>query len=274
MSALQPALQTALHPALFLGHGSPMQAIEPSRFTAAWTRLGTELPRPQAVVAVSAHWYTRGTAVTVQQRPRTIHDFYGFPPALHAVEYPAPGAPALARRVAELLRPTAVTLDESWGLDHGSWSVLRYLFPDASVPVIQLSIDGTLPPQQHYDLGRRLAPLRAEGVLLLGSGNVVHNLRTVRFEAGIPPEPWAVAFSDAVRDAALGGRHQALIDYPSLSPHAAMSVPTAEHYLPLLYVLGALQPGEAVSVPVDGIDLSTIGMLCLQVGSQSAAHRQ
>jgi 4,5-DOPA dioxygenase extradiol len=188
-----------VHPALFIGHGSPMQAIEPSRFTAAWQLLGRELPRPRAILAVSAHWYGRGTAVTAQARPRTIHDFYGFPPALYALQYPAPGAPQLAARLATLLAPTAVRLDAEWGLDHGSWSVLRYLYPQADIPVIQLSLDASLSGPQHYALAQRLAPLRDEGVLVLGSGNVVHNLRLLQFDPAASAPPWALSFNAAVR---------------------------------------------------------------------------
>lgn len=256
------------HPALFLGHGSPLHAIEPGRYTAAWEQLGRELPRPRAIVAVSAHWYIRGTAVTLPAMPRTIHDFQGFPPALSAVQYPAPGDPQLAARVARLLSPTPVRLDHDWGLDHGTWSVLRYLYPDASVPVIQLSIDAALPAQQHYTLAQRLAPLRDARILVLGSGNVVHNLRALQFDAAVTPPSWAIGFNKAVRDAVLAGRDEDLAGYQTLDPGAALSVPTPEHYLPLLYVLALRRAGEAVSVPIDGIDLGTISMLSVLVGSR------
>jgi 4,5-DOPA dioxygenase extradiol len=249
------------HPALFLGHGSPMLAIEPGRFTAAWENLGRELPRPQAILAVSAHWYGRGTSVTAQPQPRTIHDFYGFPPALYALQYPAPGAPQLAARVAQLLAPTAVRLDEEWGLDHGSWSVLRYLYPHADIPVIQLSIDASLSGAQHYALAQRLAPLRDAGVLVLGSGNVVHNLRMLQFDPAVAAPAWAVSFNAAVRAAVLAGRHAALAAYESLDAGAALSVPTPEHYLPLLYVLALARADDAVTMPMDGMDLGSISML-------------
>ena len=259
-----------LHPALFLGHGSPLHAIEPSRYTAAWQQLGRELPRPRAIVAVSAHWYLRGTAVTAQATPRTIHDFQGFPAALYAVKYPAPGDPQLAARVARLLSPAAVRLDQEWGLDHGAWSVLRYLYPDAGIPVIQLSIDASLSAPQHYALAQRLAPLREAGVLVLGSGNVVHNLRALQFDASVPAPAWAVSFNKAVHDAVLAGRHDDLAAYQTLDSGAALSVPTPEHYLPLLYVLALLRPGETVSVPLDGIDLGTISMLSVLVGQAAS----
>ena len=242
-----------------------MHALEPSRYTAAWGRLGRELPRPRAIVAVSAHWYTRGSAVTAQSAPRTIHDFQGFPPALYALQYPAPGDPVLAARVASLLSPTPVRLDLDWGLDHGTWAVLRYLYPQADLPVIQLSLDRTQPAQAHYALAQRLAPLRAECILVLGSGNVVHNLRALQYEA-VAPVSWAQEFNTAVREAVLAGAHPELIDYGNLGAGAAMSVPTPEHYLPLLYVLALKGADDAVSVPIDGMDLGTLSMLSVQVG--------
>jgi 4,5-DOPA dioxygenase extradiol len=257
------------HPALFLGHGSPMHAIEPSAYSDAWSRLGRELPKPRAIVAVSAHWYTRGTAVTAQQRPRTIHDFHGFPPALYEIQYPAPGDPALAARLAQLLSPAPVSLDSSWGLDHGTWAVLRFLYPAADIPVVQLSLDGTASPQAHFALARRLAPLRDAGVLVLGSGNVVHNLRAMR-PPGAPAWPWAERFDAAVRRAALADSSDRLIDYATLDDAAALSVPTSEHYLPLLYVLALRRAGEPVGFPVEGLELGSISMLSVQVGGTQA----
>ncbi len=254
------------HPALFLGHGSPMLAIEPSRFTVAWEQLGRELPRPSAILAVSAHWYGRGTAVTAQSKPRTIHDFYGFPAALYAIQYAAAGAPQLAARVAKLLAPAAVRLDEEWGLDHGSWSVLRYLYPQAEIPVVQLSLDASLSGPQHYALAQRLAPLRDAGVLVLGSGNVVHNLRMLQFDPAASAPDWALSFNAAVRTAVQAGRHAALAAYESLDAGAALSVPTPEHYLPLLYVLALARAGDAVTMPIDGMDLGSISMLGVLVG--------
>jgi 4,5-DOPA dioxygenase extradiol len=253
-------------PALFLAHGSPMQAIEPGPYTAAWERIGATLPRPRAILVISAHWYVRGTAVTIAPRPKTIHDFYGFPPELYRVQYPAPGDPGLAARVQQLLAPVAVTGDTQWGLDHGAWSVLKYAYPHADVPVVQLAIDATLPPRAHYELGRALAPLRETGVLVLGSGNVVHNLRAMQLDAGDTAPQWAHDFNAAVRAALLAGDHEALIDYPRHGAAARMSVPTPEHYLPLLYVLGTQQPGEPVSLPVEGFQLGSIGMLSALLG--------
>ena len=251
-------------PAIFFGHGNPMYAIEPNRYSDAWRRLGESLPRPAAVLAVSAHWYTRGTAVTTMAQPRTLHDFGGFPRALFEVQYPAPGSPPLARRVQQLLAPTAVHLDEDatrgWGLDHGTWSVLTHVFPEADVPVVQLSIDGTQPPAWHYTLAQRLTRLRDEGVLIIGSGNIVHNLRRLDWSGGGSVFDWAQRFSDHVRDRLLAGDHAALIDYLSFGDDAHESAPTPEHYLPLLYVIAQQQAGEAVTFPVEGIDMGAIDM--------------
>ena len=248
-------------PVIFFGHGTPMNTLARNRYTETWRALGEALPRPKAILCVSAHWYTHGTGVTAMARPETIHDFYGFPQALFDVQYPAPGDPALAARVRDLLSPVDVDLDQTWGLDHGTWSVLVHAFPDANVPVVQLSIDGMQPPRFHYDLGRRLAPLRDEGVLVIGSGNVVHNLRLINRRDDGPPFDWAVRFNDRVRDALARRDHDVLIDYTALGEDAALSVPTPEHYLPLLYIAGARRDDDALSVLTDGIELASISML-------------
>jgi 4,5-DOPA dioxygenase extradiol len=253
-------------PALFVGHGSPLNALADNRYTQAWRRMGRSLPRPKAVLVVSAHWYVRGIAVTAMEVPATIHDFYGFPQALYDVAYPAPGSPALAHRVCDLLQPLGVELDQSWGLDHGTWSVLAHVFPDADVPVVQLSIDATQPHAFHYELGKQLAPLRDEGILLVGSGNVVHNLRAMRPD-DIHPYDWAVRFDRAVQDHLRRRDHGPLIDYERLDSDARLAVPTPEHYLPLLYVIGAQLEHEPVAFPVAGIDLGSISMLTLAVGA-------
>jgi len=255
-------------PVLFLGHGSPMNALQTNDWTRAWARLGTTLPHPRAVLAISAHWYVADTAVTAMASPRTIHDFGGFPRELFAVRYPAPGEPALAERVQRLLAPLRVRADHSWGLDHGSWSVLRHVFPHADVPVVQLSIDETQPPAFHHDLGARLRPLREEGILLIGSGDVVHNLHTYAWgRHAQQPYEWALRFEAEVRARLLAGDHAPLIDYSSLGNDALLSVPTPEHYLPLLYVLGASVPGEPVSFPVEGMDGGSVSMLAVQLGA-------
>jgi 4,5-DOPA dioxygenase extradiol len=249
-------------PAFFFGHGSPMNALERNRYTDAWRDAVVALPRPRAILAVSAHWYVRGTRVTAQARPPTIHDFGGFPPELHAFDYPAPGDPALAARVCDLLAPDPVRLDEGWGLDHGTWSVLAHAFPEADVPVVQLALDGTAPPHEHLALARRLRPLRDEGVLIVGTGNVVHNLRAMRREPAAPAFDWAVRFEERVTAAALAGDDAALIDLDAAGRDAAASVPTPEHYLPFLYAYGA--GGGAAAVVVRGIEAASIGMLAMR----------
>jgi 4,5-DOPA dioxygenase extradiol len=247
-------------PAVFIGHGSPMNAIQTNDWTAVWRTLGRELPRPRAIVSVSAHWYTRGTGVTVAEWPETIHDFGGFPRELFAVRYDAPGSPAIARRLIELLAPVPVRASDDWGLDHGTWSVLVHMYPDADVPVVQLSIDATQPPEFHYALGERLAPLREEGILLLGSGGIVHNLARVDWSGASAPPEWAADFDRRVIEAVLAGNDTSLVDYPRVADSARLSVPTPEHYLPLLYVLGSRRPGEAARITPTGFDLATISM--------------
>lgn len=264
------ASAAARMPAVFFGHGSPMNALERNRYTDAWRRLGEALPQPKAILVVSAHWMTRGTAITAMDKPRTIHDFGGFPQALFEVQYPAPGSPLLASRVRELLAPVSVQLDRTWGLDHGTWSVLAHVFPSADIPVVQLSLDATQPSLYHYDLGARLAPLRDEGVLIVGSGNVVHNLGRIQWAEDARPYDWAVRFNEKVRAHLAAREHQALIDYLSLGGDARFSVPTPEHYLPLLYVIATRDNNDTVSLPVDGIELGSIGMLTAIVGLQAS----
>ena len=255
-------------PAVFLGHGNPMNALQDNAWTRAWAALGAGLaPRPRAVLAISAHWYIPGTAVTAMAAPRTIHDFGGFPRELFAVRYPAPGDPALAARVAGLLDPLEVEADQSWGLDHGTWSVLRHVFPQADVPVVQLSIDETRPPAFHYELGTRLRPLRDEGVLILGSGDVVHNLEAYAWgRRPAQPYDWALRFESAVRERLAGSDRATLVDYPALGEDALLSVPTPEHYLPLLYVLGASAPEDSLTFPTEGIDGGSVSMLAVRFG--------
>jgi len=252
-------------PVVFFGHGSPMNTLDRNQYTEAWRRVGESIPTPKAILCVSAHWYTEGTAVTAMSRPKTIHDFYGFPQALFEVQYPASGDPKLASRVRELLAPLDVGLDESWGLDHGTWSVLKHAYPKADVPVLQLSIDGTRPAKFHYETGRRLAPLRDEGILVAGSGNVVHNLRLMRRDGGQGFD-WAVRFNERIREALATRDHRTLVDFEKLGEDARLSVPTPEHYLPLLYVAGLQGADESMAFPVDGYDLGSISMLTAAVG--------
>ena len=254
-------------PVAFIGHGSPMNTLEQNRHTQAWRAFGARIPKPRAILAVSAHWYVPETAVTAMETPRTIHDFRGFPPALHAFDYPARGNPALARRIVGLLAPLPVRLDNDWGLDHGTWSVLAHMFPDADVPVVQLAIDRREPNQFHFDLGRRLAPLRDEGVLILGSGDIVHNLGAMRMSPDVAPYPWATRFNHAFRARLDAGDDSALIDYETLDEDALLSVPTPEHYLPALYVLGARRDDDVATVLTDGIELASIGMLGFMLGA-------
>jgi 4,5-DOPA dioxygenase extradiol len=253
-------------PALFVGHGSPLNALAVNDWTRAWAQLGERPARPRAILSVSAHWYVPAVAVTAMSAPRTIHDFGGFPRELYAVSYPARGDALLAARVQELLGPLPVSADEAWGLDHGTWSVLCHMFPRADVPVVQLSIDARQTPRFHYDLGTRLRPLREEGILVFGSGNVVHNLGT--YSWGQPREPydWAVRFEEHVRGSLAARRDGALIDYGALGADARLAVPTPEHYLPLLYVLGASHAAEQVSFPVGGITGGSISMLAASFG--------
>jgi 4,5-DOPA dioxygenase extradiol len=258
---------TSRMPAIFFGHGNPMNALQTNAYTDAWSAMATRMPLPRAIVSVSAHWFMPGTHVTAMSRPRTIHDFGGFPQELYAVQYPAPGAPGLAAEIQKLLAPVRVTADEDWGLDHGTWSVLKHLYPAADIPVIQLSIDETQPAEFHYAVGRRLRALRDDGILLIGSGDIVHNLRTYAWDRG-PMEPydWAVRFESRVRELILRRDHGPLIEYGSLGRDAALAAPTPEHYLPLLYVLGAAGEDDEITFPVEGVDGGSVSMLALQVG--------
>ena len=254
-------------PAIFFGHGNPMNALMSNDFTNGWTAIGTGLPRPKAVLAISAHWYMPGTSVTAMPAPRTIHDFGGFPRELYKVKYPAPGDPALAGRVRALLAPIPVGLDERWGLDHGTWSVLCHVFPQADVPVVQLSIDETQPAAYHYELGKRLGPLRDEGVLIIGSGNLVHNLHAYAWgRHNVQPLDWAVSFEQRARKSLLAGDDRPLVEYETSGRDAMMSAPTPDHYLPLLYVIGLRREGEQASFPVEGFDGGSVSMLTVQIG--------
>lgn len=254
-------------PAIFFGHGNPMNALLKNDYTKGWAKIGASLPRPKAILCVSAHWYLPATLVTAMERPRTIHDFGGLPRELFEVQYPAPGSPELAERVVELLSPVSVGLDNRWGFDHGAWSVLCHVFPDADVPIVQLSIDESQPAGFHYELAKNLATLRDEGVLIVGSGNVVHNLHAYAWgKTDIPPIDWAVNFERLVRECASSGNHEPLINYESLGRDAKMSAPTPDHYLPLLYVLAQQTENETVGFPVEGFDGGSISMLSIQIG--------
>jgi 4,5-DOPA dioxygenase extradiol len=245
-------------PVLFLGHGSPMNAISENEFVAAFRKLGHELPKPQAILCVSAHWETRGTQVTAMAMPRTIHDFGGFPPELFAVQYPAPGSPELAVETQKLITSTTVELDQQWGLDHGAWSVVKHLYPNADVPIIQMSLDKDMSPAQHYALAKELGALRNKGVLIVGSGNLVHNLGLVTWNRinehyGLD---WALEAREIMNRAILSGDHQALMNYTKLGSAVQLAIPTPDHFLPLLYTLALQGRDEPVSLfndkPVGG----------------------
>ena len=255
-------------PAIFFGHGNPLNALRHNVYTEGWAAIGASLPRPKSILCVSAHWYFPATAVTGMTQPRTIHDFGGFPQELYQVEYPAPGSPELAERVAGLLAPVAAKIDEkSWGLDHGTWSVLCHVFPDADIPVVQLSIDETKPPEFHYEIAKGLAPLRDEGVLVIGSGNIVHNLHTYAWgRHEVEPFDWAVRFENMARDRLLSGNDKPLIDYEKLGRDAMLSIPTPDHYLPLLYVMALRRPDDHVTFPIEGFDGGSISMLTVRIG--------
>jgi 4,5-DOPA dioxygenase extradiol len=250
-------------PLVFAGHGNPMNAIEDNEFSRAWTQLGRELPRPRAILCVSAHWETDGTCVTSAQMPETIHDFSGFPAELNHMRYPAPGSPALARKVMDSTRYARIRHDRSWGLDHGAWSVLCRMYPRADIPVVQLSLDTGAPPYFHYELGRELAPLRKEGVLILGSGNMVHNLGIMAWQQD--GFDWAVESDAAMARCIEAGDHDALVEYEGL-PHARQAIPSEEHFLPLLYVLGAKDPGEGVTFFNERVTLGSVSMRGLRIG--------
>ncbi len=260
-------------PALFVGHGSPLNIVLDNAFTRSLAAWGRRLPRPKAILVVSAHWLTEGTFVACTAHPRTIHDFYGFPEELYAVRYPSPGAPEEAEFVVGAPRGVRIGRDLEWGLDHGAWSVLRHLYPEADVPVFQLSLDYSFhdprpkPVQYHYDLALELAELRRRGILVIGSGNLVHNLARIDFGSmDATPYPWAVEFDEAVKESLLAGDHRALIDYRSLGRSAGLAVPTLDHYLPLAYVLALQEKGEPITFAYEGIQNASISMRCFQVG--------
>jgi 4,5-DOPA dioxygenase extradiol len=245
-----------------------MHALADNDYTRAWASVGASLPRPKAILVISAHWYIDGVSVTAMKQPRTIHDFGGFPKELFDVQYNAPGSPELALRIQDLLSPTKVALDYDWGLDHGTWSVLRHMFPNADIPVLQLSLDRHQPSVFHYDCGRRLSSLREEGVLLIGAGNIVHNLGAIKRDSNPKPYDWAQAFITQVRQLIEHRQHAALISYEGLGDAARLSVPTPEHYLPLLYILGTQRDDDVAEIFIDGIDMASISMMSVSVGNQ------
>lgn len=260
--------RTPRMPVLFLGHGSPMNAIEENEFVAGFRRIAATLPRPVAILCVSAHWETRGTQLTAMEMPETIHDFGGFPRALYEVQYPAPGSPELAKLTRETVSSHELTFDHSWGLDHGAWSVLRHLYPEADIPVVQMSLDYLQNPDYHYELARQLQPLRERGVLIVGSGNMVHNLRMLDWRK-IDQHyayDWALEAAEKMRHFILDGDHKGLINFRSHGKAFDYAVPTPEHYLPLLYAVGLQQKGEAVELLNDKPLGGSLTMTSLKIG--------
>ena len=254
-------------PAVFIGHGNPMNALVQNSYTEGWSSIGKSVPQPRAILSISAHYYIPFCMVTSNRNPPTIHDFTGFPKELYQVKYTAPGNPKLAQRVKDLLNPAIVSLDENWGLDHGTWSVLMHMFPNADIPVVQLSIDETQPPAFHYELGIRLKPLREEGVLILGSGNIVHNLASYRWnDKDSAPYGWATDFETYVKRMLKKGDHESLINYQGFGSDAQLAVPIPDHYLPFLYILGLRRKADEISYPVNGIEGGSVSMLAVQIG--------
>ena len=252
-------------PVVFIGHGTPMNAIETNKYSLSWQQLGLSLPKPKAILAISAHWYTQGIGVTAMQHPKTIHDFGGFPQALFDFEYPAEGDTELAKQIADLLSSEQVILDQGWGIDHGTWSVLAHVYPKADIPVVQLSIDSRLSGQEHVKLVQKLSELRKQGVLILGSGNVVHNLYKMNWQSDAPNYDWAVQFDESVKEHLFARNIDALADYMYL-PGAHLSVPTAEHYLPFLYIAALMEQDDPIHILVDGMQGKSISMFSVQIG--------
>jgi len=259
----------SLMPVLFIGHGSPMNGIEDNEFSRRWASMAKEIPQPQAVLVVSAHWFTRGTQITSMEHPPTIHDFGGFPEKLFQVQYPAPGNPVLAKKTASLIHKTDVLLSHDWGLDHGTWSIVRHMYPEANIPVLQLSIDYTKDAQYHYDLAKEIYELRKKGVLIIGSGNMVHNLRMVAWNRLNDPEygyDWALQMNDRFKSLISEGNHKDLIQYQQLGKEALLAIPTPEHYLPLVYTLALQNGNDQVSFFNDKAVGGSLTMTSVKIG--------
>jgi 4,5-DOPA dioxygenase extradiol len=259
-------------PVLFIGHGSPMNVILDNGFTRSLAVWGKRLPRPRAIMVVSAHWLTSGTFVTCMERPRTIHDFYGFPEELYALTYPSPGAPHEAQLVTETVRKSQVACNRDWGLDHASWAVLKHLYPEADIPVFELSLHYAFnewhpkPIRYHYDLAADLAEMRRRGVLIIGSGNIVHNLPLIDWDPDAETFPWAVEFDERVKDNLLSGNHRELIEFREMGKSAPLAVPTLDHYLPMIYAIGLQEEGEPLTFTHEGFQHGSISMRCFQIG--------
>lgn len=256
-------------PTLFIGHGSPMNGIEDNEFSRTWSAMAQEIPTPKAVLVVSAHWMTRGTQITAMESPKTIHDFGGFPRELFEVQYPAKGDPILAKETQKLIKSTHVELDHDWGLDHGTWTIIRHMYPKANIPILQLSIDSGQNMTYHYDLARELADLRQKGVLIVGSGNIVHNLRMLDWGKLNAPNyafDWAKQINQKMKDLILNNEHERLVKYESLGREALMAIPTPEHYIPLLYVLGLKGKNEKIHFFNDKAVGGSLTMTSVKIG--------
>lgn len=255
-------------PVLFLGHGSPMNAIEENEFVKGFRAIGKSIPKPQAILVVSAHWQTHGTFVTAMETPRTIYDFGGFPPALYHVKYPAPGSPALAAETKNIITKTEIGLDDNWGLDHGAWSVIKHLYPNADVPVMEMSLDYKMPAQYHYELAKQLAPLRKKGVLIIGSGNMVHNLGLVawdKFNIDNYSFDWAMEASDKMKRHILSGDHKPLIEYTSQGRAFDLAIPSPDHYLPMLYAMALKNENDKVELFNDKAIAGSLTMTSIKI---------
>ena len=260
-------------PVLFIGHGSPLNIILDNSFTRSLAQWGKGLPQPRAIMVISAHWLTAGTSVTCVEKPRTTYDFHGFPEELYAVTYPSPGAPAEANLVTGIVRKTTVTCDTGWGLDHGSWAVLKHLYPAANIPVFELSLDYSFndwhpkPVQYHYELASELAEMRRRGILIIGSGNIVHNLSLIDFRnMDAEAFPWAVEFDEQVKKSLVGGNHRNLVQFRKMGKSATLAVPTLDHYLPMIYVIALQEKGEPITFIHEGFQNGSISMRCFHIG--------
>lgn len=252
-------------PVLFIGHGSPLNGIEDNEFSQRWKLMGDEISQPVAVLCISAHWFTRGTLITAMDQPKTIHDFGGFPKALFEVQYPAPGNPSLAKEVTELVQKTTVIPDHDWGLDHGTWSVVRQMYPQANIPVLQLSLDYTKGPLFHYELAHELAALRKKGVLIIGSGNIVHNLGMLNWRQPESTYDWAEEMDSTIKKLILDSNHDLLIRYEQLGSAARLAIPTPEHFLPLLYTLGLQEKGDAIRLFNTKTVMGSVSMTSVEI---------
>lgn len=256
-----------LMPVLFVGHGSPMNAIEENEFTSGWRTTGASIAKPRAILCISAHWETKGSHITAMQQPRTIHDFCGFPEQLYTLQYPAPGSLQVANEIKEQSSPAEIEMDQNWGFDHGCWSVLKHMFPEATIPVLQLSLDYTLSPQAHYDLARNLSGLRRKGILVIGSGNMVHNLRMVNWHKPAHGHDWAGEANEKLKKLILANDHKILIGLASPVQEMALAIPTAEHYIPLLYALAMQEKNDSVSIFNDKVVYGSVSMTSIKINS-------